>query len=252
MNPIACRRASYREFEVVAYEHLAGLGVKHVEIPVPAEDAIAATKAELAARGLTATTLHGEVDVTRADCAAGVEAQMPAFEALGTKLMFISCKHGDTPRDTVYGRLREAGDVAAAHGVTIVIETHPELLTNGVTALQTMQAVDHPHVRVNYDTANVYFYNEDCGGVEELRQVIDYVAAVHLKDTNGAYRTWHFPALGRGIVDFAAHFELLDRAGFAGPYTLEIEGIEGAPNGEREICDRIAESVGYLRGMGRL
>lgn len=252
MNPISCRRASYRDFEAVAYEHLAGLGVRHVEIAVPPPEQIDATRAELEQWGLSAMTLHGEVDVTSADCAAGVKAQMPAFDALGVKLMFISCQHGDTPLETVYGRLREAGDVAAEHGVTIVVETHPELFTNGATALKTVTSVNHPNVRVNYDTANVYFYNEGCNGIDELKQIIDYVAAVHLKDTNGQYRTWHFPALGRGIVDFAAHFELLDQAGYAGPYTLEIEGIEGEPDGERQVCDRIAESVGFLRGMGRI
>ena len=43
-----------------------------------------------------------------------------------------------------------------------------------------------------------------------------------------------------------------DGVGFAGPYTLEIEGIEGEPRTERSVCDRIAESLGYLRGLGRV
>lgn len=251
-NPISCRRASYGEFESVAYEHLASLGVKHVEIEVPAPDQLDAARAELQKWNLSAMTLHGEVPVTQADCGQRVAAQMPAFAALGTKLMFISCQHDDTPLDTVYGRLREAGDIAAEHGVTIVVETHPELFTNGAKALETVTAVNHPHVRVNYDTANVYFYNEGCNGIDELKQVIHYVAAVHLKDTNGAYRTWHFPALGQGIVDFPAHFELLDKIGYAGPYTLEVEGIEGQTDTAETVQQRIADSIEYLRGLERM
>ncbi|MBN2445168.1 MAG: sugar phosphate isomerase/epimerase, partial [Phycisphaerae bacterium] len=84
----------------------------------------------------------------------------------------------------------------------------------------------------------------------ELRKVLKCVGAVHLKDTNGGYHTWNFPALGRGVVDFRRTFELLDSVDFTGPFTMEIEGIEGEKKSERLICDRIAESLGYLRGLG--
>ena len=248
----ACRTSSYGSYKALAYEHLASLGLRHVEIPMPAPEQIEATKAALARFGLTASSLHGQCDLSRPDVAKMVEAQMPAFAALGTRIMFVSAQAGETPRDTAYARLREAGDVAAQHGVTIALETHPDLITNGDIALQTMHAVDHPHVRINFDTANVYFYNQGIDGVAELRKVVEYVAAVHLKDTDGGYRSWHFPALGRGVVDFREIFATLDAAGFAGPCTLEIEGIEGETKTERLVCDRIAESVGFLRGLGRL
>ena len=206
----------------------------------------------LAKHGLIAGSLQAECDLAQSDIARRIEAQMPAFAVLGTRYMFVSVKAGQTPLDTVYGRLREAGDVAASHGVTIVMETHPDLITNADTARRTMESVNHPNVRVNFDTANVYFYNEGVDGVEELRRIVDYVAAMHLKDTDGGYRSWHFPALGRGIVNFRDTFEVLDRAGFDGPCTLEIEGIEGETSTERRVCDRMAESVEYLRRLGRL
>jgi sugar phosphate isomerase/epimerase len=166
--------------------------------------------------------------------------------------MFVSVKADETPPETVYGRLREAGEVAAKHGVTLVLETHPDLVTNAEVALATMQGVHHPSVRINFDTANIYFYNRDVDGVVELRRMAPYVGAVHLKDTDGGYRHWHFPALGRGIVRFGEVFRILDTAGFAGPCTIELEGIEGEAKTERLVCDRMAESAGYLRGLGRL
>jgi sugar phosphate isomerase/epimerase len=253
-NPtiLACRSASYRPHEALAYAHLSGLLVRHVEIPVPATDKIGACAAELARFGLTATSLHGECDLSRPDVADQVAGQMPAFEALGARIMFVSVRADDTPVEVAYERLRAAGEVAARHGVVIALETHPDLVTNGRVAIQTMQGVNHPHVRINFDTANVYFYNRDVDAVEELRHALPYVAACHLKDTDGGYRHWHFPALGRGIVDFRAIFSLLDAASFAGPCTLEIEGIEGEDRTERLVCDRVAESVGYLRGLGRI
>ncbi len=249
---IACRTSSYAPFTALAYEHLAELGIRFVEIPVPPPDEVDATRAALQRYGLSASSMHGECEVARPDIAGQIAAQMPTFAAFGTRTMFVSVKAGQTPLATAYERLREAGAVAGQHGVTIVLETHPDLVTSAEIGLATMRAVSQPNVRINYDTANIYFYNRDVDGVEELRRVAPYVGAVHLKDTDGGYRHWHFPALGRGIVRFAEVFRILDEAGFSGPCTLELEGLEGETRTERLVCDRIAESVGYLRGLGRL
>jgi len=250
-NIIACRWRSYAPFEALAFKHLAGLGVRHVEIKLPDQDEVDGVKAELERYGLTASTLHGDCDIRRADIAERIERQMPILAALGTRLLFVSVRADETPLETAYARLRAAGEVAAAGGVTIVMETHPDLASNVEVTLATMEAVDHPNVRVNYDTANVYFYNHNVDSVEQLRPIVPYVAAVHLKDTGGGYREWNFPALGRGVVDFAGVFKVLDEAGFDGPCTLELEGVEGEIKTERLVCDRVAESLGYLRGLGR-
>lgn len=251
-SPIACRPHSYGPHARIAFEHLAGLGIRHVEIEVPPADRIDATRRELQRHGLRATSLQALCDVGRPDVADRIQLQMPAFDALGVGILFASVKAGDTPLDTVHGRLREAGEVARAHGVIIALETHPDLVTNGEVAARTMAGVGHSNVRVNFDTANVYFYNRDVDVVEELRRVVEHVAAVHLKDTDGGYRHWHFPALGRGVVPFGEVFRVLDDAGFSGPCTLELEGVEGEEKTERLVCDRVAESVGYLRALGRL
>ena len=250
-NVIACRLSSYAPFEAGAYEHIASLGLRHVEIAVPPPEALDTTAAELERHGLRASSLHGECDLGRADADALVAEQMPAFERLDCGIMFTSVRRGEIPVDTAYRRLRAAADVAAQHGVTLSLETHPDLITNAGVALQTIQAVDHTHVRINFDTANVHFYNRGVDTVEQLRRLVSYVASVHLKDTDGAYRHWHFPALGGGVVDFAGVFRVLDAAGFRGPCTLEIEGIEGEERTERLVRERIAASVAYLRTLGR-
>ena len=249
---IACRYSSYGPFEARAFEHTAEAGLRHVEIMVPAADELEATAAALEQHGLAASSMHGQCDVSRADIAEQVAAQMPAFAALGCKLMFVSAQRGELPAETVYVRLRMAGEVGREHGVTIAMETHPDLMTNADVALQTMQAVDHPHVRMNFDTANLYYYNRGFDCVEQLRKVVQYVAAVHLKDTDGGYHHWHFPALGEGIVDFAGVFEVLDEAGFAGPCTLELEGLEGDEKTEQLVCNRVAASVNHLRKLNRI
>jgi sugar phosphate isomerase/epimerase len=249
---IACRAYSYAPFLTLAYEHLAGLGMRYVEIAVPQPKEVDATRAALQRYGLSASSMHAECNVRRPDVAGQIADQLPVLAVFGTRTMFVSVKADDTPLPTVYGRLREAGEEAAKYGVNIVLETHPDLVTNAEVGLATMRGVNHPNVRINYDTANVYFYNEAADGASELRRMVSYVGAVHLKDTDGGYRHWCFPALGRGVVRFREIFEILDAAGFMGPCTIEIEGIEGEVKTERLVCDRVAASVGYLRGLGRL
>ena len=249
---IACRYSSYEPFLARVYEHVASLGLRHVEITAPTVDQIDATAATLQTHGLIASSMHVDCELARPDVAERVAALMPAFKALNCPIMFTSVQRGDLPLETVYARLREVGAAVGEHGVTIAMETHPDLMSNADVALQTIQAVDHPHVRMNFDTANLYFYNHDIDCVEQLRKVVQYVAAVHLKDTDGGYRHWHFPALGDGIVDFAGLFDTLDQAGFAGPCTLEIEGIEGENKTEQLVCERVATSVDYLRKLNRI
>lgn len=248
---LACRISCYQPFEAGALAHIASLGLRHVELMCPPPERAAEVAAELNRHGLRASSLHAACDLSRADVAAQVADQLPAFEVLGARIMFVSARIGATPAAVAYERLRAAGEVAGRRGVTIAVESHPDLATNGDVALQTMRAVNHPHVRINFDTANVYFYNRGVDAVSELRKVAPLVAAVHLKDTDGGYRHWHFPALGRGIVRFAEVFEVLDGVGFRGPYTLEIEGLEGEQRTEELVRQRVAESVEYLRRIGR-
>ena len=89
------------------------------------------------------------------------------------------------------------GDIAKKHGVIVALETHPDLGANAAAHLETMRQINHPNVRVNFDTGNITFYNKGTDAVAELKKIIDYVATVELKDHNGQYMDWNFPVLGR-------------------------------------------------------
>ena len=130
------------------------------------------------------------------------------------------------------------------------METHPDLITNGDVARETMAGVNHPNVQVNFDTGNVYYYNEHVTAVGELEKVIDSVAAVHLKETNGEFETWHFPALGEGVVDYPTIFRMLADKGFTGPYTMELEGIRDEELTKADVERRVEKSLEYLRSNG--
>jgi L-ribulose-5-phosphate 3-epimerase len=115
-----------------------------------------------------------------------------------------------------------------------------------------MKQLNHPYLKLNFDTGNVLYYNQGIDLGEALNKIREHVRHVHLKDTNGRCRDWHFPALGAGgAVDFALVKRLLDEAQYTGPYSLEIEGIQGEP--ELSLADyehRIEESMTHLKHCG--
>lgn len=249
-NIIACNLGSYRQFRVGAYEHLAEIGLTNVEIGVPAADAVEALRAELNAHGLTATSLLGSCDVQSETVVSDFQTTLEIAAEMDVKIIFVSVHAGDADRNAVYDRLRAIGENAAPAGIKVCLETHPDLIHNGDIALETMQAVNHPNICVNFDTGNVYYYNHNVTAVTEVQKVVGHVGAVHLKDTNGGYRTWNFPALGEGVVDFKAVFQTLNEAGFYGPFTMELEGVEGENLDEAGAKARVAGSLQHLKDIG--
>ncbi len=155
-------------------------------------------------------------------------------------------------RSTVIQHLRRLGDTAASSGVTLALETHKGPTQNASAMLALMDEVDHPNVRLNFDTGNIAYYNQGVDPCDELERVKHLVRNVHLKDNRGGFEDWYFPAVGEaGGVDFVRVREILDSVGFAGPYTIEIEGIGGEPEpGLEARHDRVARSVEHLRKCG--
>lgn len=250
MSVLACNLASYGTFRDVAYAHLAEIGVRYVEIPCPDPSNVDTVRAELAEYGLVASSVTIPCQMDADDVVLRFGHLLNAARDLGAKFAFTSASTMELDREYVYGRLQNIGDEAAERGIVVALETHPDLVTNGTIGLETMQGVAHPNIRINFDTANVYYYNRDLTAEGELGRVVDYVASVHLKDTDGGFESWHFPALGEGVVDFGACFDLLGGNGFTGPYTLELEGIKGESLTETLAKQRVETSVAYLRQLG--
>jgi L-ribulose-5-phosphate 3-epimerase len=155
-------------------------------------------------------------------------------------------------RADVIANLRRLGDTAAENGITLALETHKGPTQNADAMLATMKEVDHPHVRLNFDTGNIAYYNKDVNPCDELERVKHLVKNVHLKDNRGGLEDWYFPAVGDGgAVDFVRVRRILDDVGFEGPYTIEIEGIAGEPEqGVDARQERIARSVNHLKACG--
>lgn len=152
----------------------------------------------------------------------------------------------------IRGHLRQIGQTAADCGITLALETHKGPTQNAAAMLRTMESVDHPAVRLNFDTGNIAYYNEGVTPMDELRKVAPLVVNVHAKDNRGRLEDWYFPALGEGgAVNFTEIREILDQQGYNGAYTVELEGIGGEPEpGLDERQNRLRKSCDHLKKCG--
>ena len=150
---------------------------------------------------------------------------------------------------TVAERIRALVPRLERYGLTLVLETHGHDHGTGAVLSDIVRLVGSERVKINYDTANVVFY----GGVDpvaDLRACVSDVAYLHLKDKAGAADVWDFPALGKGWVDFPGVFGVLEEAGNASPFSIEIEFTQAGPKNLAEIDQAVQDSADYLRAHG--
>ncbi|UCD28212.1 MAG: sugar phosphate isomerase/epimerase [Planctomycetota bacterium] len=251
-NLIACRLSSYGKYQNRGWSHLPVIGIHHVEIHIPSPDTQNTIRKKLKTNNLTVSSMQASCNIQKDDAVELMKPQLEICSEFGAEICLICIKADKTDRSIIWERLRKIGDLAAQYSITIVIETHPDLMTNSRTALETLTTVNHPNIRVNFDTGNVYYYNKNLDAVDELSKIIDYVASIHIKDSNGRYQEWDFPTLGTGIVDFPTIFRLTKGHGFTGPFTIELQGTEGVKLDEAGQLRQVTDSVAYLRKIDTL
>ena len=243
---LACRAPCYRPFEDNALAHIARLGVRFVELRAPGDEADCARVADqLAALGLSASVLQPSFDVADDGFLDPFIAQLPRFARLRAEFALIALRPVTLPASEVCRRLALAADHAADFGVALLLETHPDLSHNSQVAAETLAAVNRPNVRLNFDTANILFYNDDLSPVAELRASLPVLGGVHLKDTAGGKGVRRFGPLGSGLVDFAAILRLLHDADFDGPLTIELDAPQ--PHSRTGVEAAFEQSVQHIR-----
>jgi sugar phosphate isomerase/epimerase len=244
---ISCREGVYGGVDE-AVRHLPGAGIHHLEINVRPEAELKKAAESCRAAGVTPLTLSGGVACEDPASLQAVRDACRAAKAIGVRLFFLSAHGPDRP--AAMSRLRELGAFAADCGVTLCLETHPPFCLNAAEMLKTMDEVNHPNVRVNFDTANIFYYNQGMDSADELPKVIGHVASVHLKDTDGGFKSMNFPVFGEGVVRFPRIFEILAAADFDGPCTMELEGplLKGLDAAGRHA--KVLACMAYLKGIG--
>ncbi len=246
---LSCRDGVYGSWDKAA-EYLPKIGVKYIETSFARSLADIQKVAEGAAKlGAAILTLAGGVDLDKPEQVTAVIGAAKAAQAVNVKHIFLSA-HGKAERKTCMAKLREIAEGAGACGVTICLETHPPFCLNAAEMLKTMAEVCHPYMRINFDTANVYYYNKNMNSSVELEKVLPFVSSLHLKDTDGGFKSGKFPVLGQGVVDFPRIFRTLKDVNFDGPLTMELEGDLMAGLNLDQRQEKVAACVQYLKGIG--
>ena len=250
----------------VAYRYFPSLGIRHVEVPAAPNgaaafspetmdaEALAALKERLSGFGVEPITVGAYCDLLKTAHVGAILRRIDFAVALGAATV-VSDATRQLEVDAEQWRrlvnaLRYVGDYAADRGVRVALETHGGLTRNGGLCRKLLDAVDHPAIGVNYDTGNIYYYNDALEPAEDVRQIADRIVHVHLKDTVGGKGEWLFCPLGDGRVDFPAVLGVLEKAGFKGPYSLELEGKRGEDNDRAANVRVIERSLAYLKTLG--
>lgn len=256
---------------LTAFTALSQSEVRYVEIPaIPPRQAlrwglttfapelmddsdVAALQDRLNVLKLEPVTVAAMCDVLDASQAEALRNRVDFAAKLGVSIVIADAgERVDDPalwRRKIAG-VRELGKYAADAGVQVALETHEGATRTGRIARRLLEEIDHPAIGLNYDTANVIYYNGDVDPAQDIREIADRVMAVHLKDTAGGRGEWKFCALGQGRIDFPTIIGALGAVGFRGPYCLEIEGDEGEDLNRAGHLARVRESIDYLNRIG--
>jgi len=174
-----------------------------------------------------------------ADLAAYAEIGLVTFHA-----GFIPERADDPERRKLLDRLRFLGDLFAARGLRLGLETGQE---TAETLDEVLGELDHDAVGVNFDPANMILYGKG-DPVSALRRLARRVVQVHIKDALPADTpgTWgrEVPA-GQGAVDWPAFFDVARALDPPVDFVIEREA-----GGER-IDDIVAACELACQHLGR-
>jgi len=157
--------------------------------------------------------------------------------------------------------LGEIGEAAMEAGVTPVIHHHGGTHVEQPEEIQRWLADGPDNLKLLFDTAHYYAYGEITEGIERFA---DDIAYVHLKDIDppAEFQTyidsltagekdydsiinyiWAFTDLGNGVIDFDEVYKALQRIGYDGHVTIEVENRRNHP------LVHAKENIDHLRSV---
>ena len=169
----------------------------------------------------------------------GMGAVTPAAYGLASRRLppFEVPRTEEEDRRVLLDALEELGELAEKEGTLVLLEPlnryEDHMLNRVEQAAELCEAVGRPSVKVMGDLFHMNIEEDDLG--ETIKQADDYLAHVHLADSNRVQP-------GAGHTNLAGAFEALRSVGFEGYMAMEC-GIRGDA---RKV---LPEVVRHLRSM---
>jgi len=226
---------------------------EHV-FPTMSFNALNAIKDRLKAAGLKPFSLSGHTNLMDGARIGDFVANMRLANFFGCDYIVSSIGEAHlkdnavASNDEVARHIRGLVPYLEEYGLTLVLENHGEH-SSGAIIKSIVDLVGSERVKINYDTGNVIFYAAT-DPMQDLPGCVDEVAYMHIKDKIGGAKEWNFPVLGKGQVDFAAIFGLLEKAHNNCPLSIEIEFTQAGPRDLAEINQAVLDSAAYLKKLG--
>jgi sugar phosphate isomerase/epimerase len=119
--------------------------------------------------------------------------------------------------------LRELGKYAMGTGVTVLLESHGELIYKK-DLLEVMQGASQPNVGLVWDVCNMWIVTKE--NPEEVYATLKpYIRHTHIKDLKIVDGKEEYVLLGTGIVPIFQAIDLLYKNQFPGYYSFEWEKL---------------------------
>ena len=229
---------------VQALDELAALGVKYVE-PASVDKVFqhlveedfcdrraAWLRAELLVRGLSCLSLSAHMDLTQPDSVDRFHRRLEFARNIGARCVnSIAGPAGNLAG--FHANIPAIAERARDLGVVIALENHGDLLDREQQALDFIREVNHPAIRVNYDTGNAWYYSKgSIDPVEELAVLAPVVAHVHVKTPKIVDGLLCWAALGDGELDLPALARVLKERMPGVPVSYELSPRQRSRNFE--------------------
>jgi len=126
-------------------------------------------------------------------------------------------------RDSMDGKLRDTAAQVASKKITLLLENEFACNTaTGAEAARTLQAVQSPNLKLNWDPGNAAYRGEPAFPDGFAKIPKERLGHVHCKDVvRKADGTYEWAAMGSGIIDYVGQFRALAQAGYSGTMSLE-------------------------------
>ena len=129
----------------------------------------------------------------------------------------------DATMDLIIKGLLELGDYANGSKVTVLMETHGDLVQSEDLE-KIMQSAEHTHVGLVWDVTNMWTVTKE-PPVQVYEKLKKYIRHTHIKDARMVDGKVQYALLGQGEVPIFAAIDALSKGGYKGYYSFEWEKL---------------------------
>jgi sugar phosphate isomerase/epimerase len=136
--------------------------------------------------------------------------------------------------DLIIKGLVELGDYARGSNVSVLMETHGDLVQTEDLE-KVMKSSKHPHVGLVWDVANMWTITKE-PPIQVYEKLKKYIRHTHIKDASMSNGKVQYKLLGRGEVPIFEAIDALSKGGYNGYYSFEWEKLWHPEIEEPEIA----------------